>query len=146
MSLYINIKKQLKKYFDTIRNEKIKANNLLTRLLILILYVAFFFVQLLFNFDFSVYQKSNDSTSFTESIQNTNSKQHILKQAKTSIAKNNIRLNKRFEPKSIGDCDFPVVVLFVKYTSQISSGAYYGTAVLRSFLLTQSLRGPPVIA
>ncbi len=110
------------------------------------LYVAFFFVQLFFNFDLSSSQKQNAQTYVSQNEKGQQSDQHTIKINKTNSVKKNIRLNKRFQPSGSLDFNFPAVNPIVKYCTPISIDFNYQEAILNTVTLSASLRGPPAIA
>ncbi|MDE3144302.1 MAG: hypothetical protein KGL19_09125 [Bacteroidota bacterium] len=114
-------------------------------LLIPCLYVAFFFVQLFFNFDFSASQKNSSQTHVYQNVKGQQAEQYAVQLNKTTSAQTNIRLNKRFEPSNFPDFNFPDVDLFIKYYTQVLIGHNYQESLITTFTLTSSLRGPPCI-
>lgn len=122
------------------------AYHLFKGVLVACLYVAFFFVQLFFNFDFSSSQKNNSQTYFYQNVKGQQRDQRVIQIQRINSAKTNIRLNKRFQPSNFPDCNFPEVDLIVKYYTQISIGFNYQEALLNTVTHSASLRGPPAIA
>lgn len=113
--------------------------------LIIGIYLSFFSVQLFYNFDLSRYQKSNFGRI---SIHNSDAgaKGNASYQKSSFTAKANIRLNKRFEPKSIHDCIAPVYEIPFFFYLPEKIGDNYDQRLLSSIRLSVLLRGPPAIA
>ena len=114
--------------------------------LIIGIYLSFFAVQLFFNFDLSKSQKSNFGRIALHNQDATGSKGHTLYQKSSITAKANIRLNKRFEPKSIPDCIAPVFEICFFFYSPKKIGYNFDQSLLASNKLVVLLRGPPAIA
>lgn len=110
--------------------------------LILGIYLSFFAVQLFFNFDLSRSQKSTVGRIALQN-QDTGSTGHAWYQKSSITAKANIRLNKRFEPKSIPDCIAPVFEICFFFYSPEKLGYNYNQSLLTSNKLVVLLRGPP---
>lgn len=115
---------------------------------LLLIYTGFFSVQLFYNFDNTLNGTSLKKVDIVSLNKNTSFKRECaLSQKHHTDLKTNIRLNKRFQPKSIIDCSFPVFDPIVKYTTTVSICKHYDKAsFLNYFLLTRSLRGPPAVA
>ena len=109
------------------------------------LYLSFFAVQLFFNFDLANSQKRY-STSAEQYHQNTISKGHSVFQKSTVTSKANIRLNKRFEPKSFQVVITPVIEIGSYYYMPFELGLYSEYNFNSNIRLSASLRGPPSIA
>ena len=106
------------------------------------LYSAFFIVQLFFNFDFSLSKKSFHNFEFQKLCSSQNAHQSFQSQ-KSITAKNNIRLNKRFQPSGFPECHYPDFDLITKFYTPISIGYNYKETLNNTVLLSSSLRGPP---
>lgn len=113
-----------------------------TKAFVLILYLSFFTVQLFFNFDIA--NSSNKPTVYKIEPGNHFS---VIKKINTEKGrKQTTRLNKRFKPQAI----------LTYYQLSIKSPAYHlsrktfvpnaGIFIPATFLLSQSFRGPPVVA
>jgi hypothetical protein len=109
------------------------------------LYLSFFAVQLCFNFDLASAQINN---SRTLSLQNKGARTqpHAFNQKSSISAKTNIRLNKRFEPKSFPYSFAPVIEIGFIYLLPKNLGHYYEQRFISHINLSTSLRGPPSIA
>lgn len=109
---------------------------------VLILYLAFFTVQLFFNFDIA----NNSNKPALYKIQPGNHFSVVKKINTEKEKKQTTRLNKRFKPQAILTC----------YQLSIKSPSYrlWGKTFVpnadifipATFLLSQSFRGPPVVA
>jgi hypothetical protein len=126
-----------------------KRTNLLfylARLPFLFLYVSFFAVQLFFNFDIA----NNPGSITCGSLYKTASVGHQYASVhKTNPAKDkkpSIRLNKRFSPKDIPAYNPFIVQSPVYYLTEKLFVAAPGVFIPATFLLSQSFRGPPVVA
>jgi hypothetical protein len=110
------------------------------------LYLSFFAVQLFFNFDLSNTKKTF-SAEFGFHHSNVNGKKVLNSYQNSSVsAKANIRLNKRFEPKSIPFFIAPVTEINLFLYMPEKLGHYFEESVLSSIQLSSLLRGPPAIA
>lgn len=118
--------------------------NLLKGFLVITLYTAFFGVQLFFNFDLSS-QNSNATTYAFQSISVQHHAPSVFKYQKSVSAKNNIRLNKRFQPSGIPDCVSPLLTVTVKYKEHKVCNND-DEALSNNVRLSSYLRGPPVAA
>jgi len=118
--------------------------NLFKGVPIAVLYTAFFGVQLFFNFDLSS-QNSNAATYAFQSISVQHHATSVFKYQKSVSAKNNIRLNKRFQPSGIPDCVSPVLTVTVKYKEHTVCNNDE-EALSNNVRLSSYLRGPPVAA
>ncbi len=126
-------------------SSKCKTYKILNRALALVLYLAFFTVQLFFNFDLH----STANKKLTSSVDYSSFK---IKKGSFFITKSNVlsksnnRLNKRFEPKSIGEC-VPLFVSFSYcYYGTETFGYYYRINFLSDFPYSNGKRGPPAFA
>jgi hypothetical protein len=109
------------------------------------LYFSFFAVQLFFNFDVANSQKSYLSR-LAFGNQDTTTKGHFHSQ-KTSVAsKENIRLNKRFEPKSLQVVNAPLIEIYSIYYKPLVLGLFDQENLYSCIRLSSFLRGPPAIA
>ena len=115
--------------------------NLLKAFPVVAIYTAFFAVQLFFNFDLCS-QKDNTATNAVQNISVQHHATSCVKYQKSITAKNNIRLNKRFQPSSIPDCVFPVIAVIVKYNVPAVCNIYV-EALSNTISLSAYLRGPP---
>ncbi len=118
--------------------------NLLKGFSVVVLYTAFFAVQLFFNFDLSS-QKNNSASYAVQHISTQHHTAPVFEYQKSVSAKTNIRLNKRFQPSSIPDCLFPEFAVNVTYNEPAFSNLYK-EALSNSVSLSSYLRGPPVAA
>ncbi len=113
---------------------------------LLIIYIPFFIVQGFFNFDIHT---SFLTKSISSNISTRIKKQPTVAYFNTNKSKDNkasIRLNKRFQPE-----DSPILIspAFEMTVYFISSGLFYcypDPEVADSHLLSNKLRGPPVVA
>lgn len=109
------------------------------------LYLSFFIVQLFFNFDLANNQKSNLDNVGYQSIE-TGLQSHAFYQKPTVSSKANIRLNKRFEPKSFPYCFAPIIEIDFIYLSPINLAQCGEQSFISHINLSTPLRGPPSIA
>lgn len=109
------------------------------------LYLSFFTVQLLFNFDLANTQKASSGV-FAIHHQGHGNSSHAVYKNPSVTAKANIRLNKRFEPNSIPDCIAPVIEICLFYHMPEKLGHYYEQSILSTTKLSAFLRGPPANA
>ena len=116
--------------------------NLLKGFLVTTLYTAFFAVQLFFNFDLSS-SKNNPPNYTVQRISAQKQATTVCKYQKSVSVKNNIRLNKRFQPSNIPYCAFPELAVNVTYHEPIVC-KIYKEALSNSASLSSYLRGPPV--
>jgi hypothetical protein len=107
------------------------------------LYALFFLVQVLYNFDIA--DKKLNSNLAIHSVHN--SKSHTSVAAKHSNKENkiNIRLNKRFHPSFTPVYDVISLQVPIKHIEKNYIGDYSSESLFDVFLLTQSLRAPPVV-
>lgn len=113
--------------------------------LVIGIYISFFAVQLLYNFDLANSQKSR-SESLTFNSVDSGHQSHGYSQKSSIATKANIRLNKRFEPNSFAVCITPVteICLFVHTPEKL--GFCYEVNLLSSIKFSVLLRGPPSVA
>ncbi|MBY0480589.1 MAG: hypothetical protein K2Q21_04470 [Chitinophagaceae bacterium] len=112
--------------------------------LVSVLYLAFFTVQLFFNFDLhgAVNKKPYTNTASSASkIERETS--FVLRPF--IISKSNNRLNKRFEPESIPECIVPSVFVSFSYYEPEILGSLYRITTLSIFPHTIEQRGPPCL-
>lgn len=124
---------------------KKNISSILSKAFVLLLYVAFFGVQLFFNFDTGNNADSNAFYSYQGFAGNIYS--HTIKQTnRTKNKKATVRLNKRFQPESIPAWNTILIKAPVCYIQtrirNLPTDQHFST----SDLLTRSLRGPPVVA
>jgi hypothetical protein len=121
-----------------------KAYNLIIKLLFFTLYILFFGVQLLFNFD----AVSEDQLIDTElhahaSFHNRHFFHQSVYTHNTSQQGDNIRLNKRYQPETVA-----IITLFVLTVSPLIFFrviySYYKESFVSFLHHTTTLRGPPV--
>ena len=121
-----------------------KAYNLIVKLLFFILYILFFGVQLLFNFD----AVPEDKIIYTQlHLHETYQPHQYFKKAvythNSSQRGDNIRLNKRYQPETVAASTFfvlaiiPLLFICIPYCKYRESFVSY-------FQHTLALRGPPV--
>jgi len=121
-----------------------KAYNLIIKLLFFTLYILFFGVQLLFNFDAVSEDQLIDTELHAHASFNT---QHFFHQAiythNTSQQGDNIRLNKRYQPETEA-----IVAIFVLAVAPLIFFrviySYYKESFVSFLRHTTTLRGPPV--
>lgn len=110
-----------------------------------VLYAAFFLVELGFNFDISTHRESSSSvvTSFASS--NATLDKSAFRVYRPHINEQKLRLNKRFHPEKY--VAFPVLSEVAVVSFFINEQAYSTyTSPLHSFIISPySLRGPPVV-
>ena len=117
------------------------------QLLVAVVYIAFFTVQLFFNFDITWLNQSKQSNSIFY-------QQHTLLSSKdNSFSKKNDeennakpRLNKRFQPRSIEFIPVQSIdasIAFILMDHEFNS---YQSIQISSFVQHYSLRGPPAIS
>jgi hypothetical protein len=125
-------------------NKKHNISSYFIRVSVLFLYVSFFIVQLFFNFDIANHSNANTFLSFNKSA--AYQSLSILKANKEKGKKQTIRLNKRFEPKAIPAYNIIIEKPSLCYleTKPFVSNSF--VVVHAPFLLSQSFRGPPVVA
>ncbi len=109
------------------------------------LYLSFFAVQLFFNFDLANSRKSNSENVAYQNLE-TGSQAHAFYQKASVSSKANIRLNKRFEPKSFPVCIAPVIEIGLFYYTPKKLGHFYEQRLISKIKLSTLLRGPPSIA
>ena len=126
---------------------KAKQNilKLLKVVLVTSIYLSFFAVQLLYNFDLANTQKSSSERLFFNQV-DLGSKSHSNFQKSTVASKANIRLNKRFEPKSFADCVTPVTEICLFFHTPEKLGICYEVNLSSSIKFSVLLRGPPSVA
>lgn len=110
------------------------------------LYIAFFTVQLFFNFDLQASQAHDLQGNLFQNVVAQNTSHQFFKQKVSVTGKTNVRLNKRFEPESIADCEVPSITISFVRNAPLSLAYYYNDAILSAVTLSISLRGPPVLA
>jgi len=115
----------------------------LSKLPVLFVYLLFFAVQLFFNF--GVAQLSVSSTYHTLPAGKV-THAHAMVISSKSIARQKIRLNKRFEPSVIPGITVPAIIIPVIQVLPKTMGHYICQYYPEVFLSDYSLRGPPVVA
>ncbi len=118
--------------------------NLFLKLPVLILYLAFFVVQIFFNLDIAQKTVSPELASFTNVTHG-----HIenIKQEKTKpFPTKKIRLNKRFHPSTAAGFVAELILTPVEYAPSTPTALSPGNFYTSVFLSSHALRGPPVIA
>lgn len=113
--------------------------------LVIGIYLSFFSVQLLYNFDLANSQKSR-SERFTFNSLDSGHQSHGYFQKSSIASKANIRLNKRFEPNSFADCITSVIEICLFFHTPEKLGFCYEEHLLSSIKLSVLLRGPPAVA
>ncbi len=118
-----------------------QVKNIVSKLAILSLYAVFFVVQI---FNSSVIS-SSEGTNLCLNTAKACAKEKILSGKSADGKKTNIRLNKRFHPESITSLkyrlDSPFLIISGNFT--LNKPKDY---LLISSILTDSLRGPPVVS
>jgi len=107
-------------------------------------YVAFFAVQCLFNFDIT--SNANARIFLEKANQQSSAKDNHLSLSKStghSSSKITVRLNKRFQPKSIIACDVFAAEPLVHYVAVPKPVYGYNVFIPSPLPLCYSLRGPP---
>ncbi len=139
----------LKTFFNLPFEDFMKAKKTIYKLLKVFLisglYISFFAVQLFFNFDLANSQKRY-STSTELHHQDAISKGHSVFQKATVTSKANIRLNKRFEPKSFQVVITPVIEIGSYYYMPLELGLFSENNFTSYNRISTFLRGPPSIA
>jgi hypothetical protein len=105
--------------------------------MLVIIYALFFSVELLYNFD----------TNITVIFAGKSPSHHpVIKCNKSGDQVTlNFRLNKRFQPSFIpAGPSFPAAGV-IEHNDRNYEGSYSSESILNIFLLTQSLRAPPVV-
>lgn len=125
---------------------KLTISKFLKVFLISGLYLSFFAVQLFFNFDLANTQKSLSRGFALYNSDGGNNSAHSFYQKSSVTSKANIRLNKRFVPKSFPVCIAPVIEIGMFYYMPDKLGHYYEQSLLSTIRLSALLRGPPAIA
>ncbi len=111
---------------------------------VIILYLAFFAVQIFFNFDIAQ-KKANPRYTVFAKVSAGHAEN--IKQDKTKSAPTNkARLNKRFQPSSIPVFFHELVIVPVIYAQLKLTALSEGNLYSFVFLSTHTLRGPPAIA
>lgn len=109
------------------------------------LYLSFFAVQIFYNFDIAS-AKRNQHTCIKIASDTAAATSHSFFHLAQFSSKANIRLNKRFEPVSIPECQVPVFecscIPYIPQKWGIQPAPFFQDAVHH----TAPLRGPPVIA
>jgi hypothetical protein len=113
--------------------------------LVIGIYLSFFAVQLLYNFDLANSQKSRSERFAFNSVDSGHQCQDYFQKSSFS-SKANIRLNKRFEPNSFADCIAPVIEICLFFHTPEKLGFCYEVHLLSSIELSVLLRGPPSVA
>ena len=120
----------------------IKKNKVGSTAVLAFVYIAFFAVQLFFNFDLS----SNAIVCYgkTPSAVASNKLQaavHLLthKHSKKPV----FRLNKRFQPQNLPSCNYAVTNAPVLFLAALPAAAYCNVILPADYVITLSLRGPP---
>lgn len=119
--------------------------NFLKIFLVAGIYLSFFAVQFCYNFDLANSQKSRpDSLSYNE-LNSSKKVRHFYQKASVE-SKANIRLNKRFEPKSFATCITPVTEVCSFFHTPEKLEFCYEEHLQSSIQVSALLRGPPSIA
>jgi hypothetical protein len=111
----------------------------------LFLYIAFFGVQLFFNFDTG---KGPVTTIqyYSYSSQNSSALSHIKQTNKNNRKQITVRLNKRFQPESTLVLNTISIKTPVCYIEKANKFIPFDQYIPTSNLLTKCLRGPPAVA
>ena len=149
MKAIINICEVLKTFFKLPFEDFMKANKTIYKLLkvflIAGLYLSFFAVQLFFNFDLANSQKRYSSRTELEH-KNDHPNGIALFQKSNFTSKANIRLNKRFEPKSFQVVITPVIEIGLYFYMPQVLGQFSENNFTSNICISAFLRGPPSIA
>lgn len=125
----------------------LKARNNFFTLLCTVVYVAFYIVQLFFNFDNTVHLNSSTSSASVNIFSIANKNILTEKNTSPSAVKVFFRLNKRFQPKNISVCNVGIISHAV-LVYPILMGTLYSIHIenmATTFLDSYPLRGPPSI-
>jgi hypothetical protein len=114
------------------------------KLPVLILYLAFFTVQIFFNFDIA--QKTTVAQKTYGAISVSSDRENIKQVSSKSLPTSKIRLNKRFQPSTIPIIFHDLVIVPVAYSELKLTSLSEGNLYAFAYLATHTLRGPPVIA
>ena len=121
-----------------------QIQNITKTLAIAGLYAAFFAVQLFFNFDLSINQRTNFTV---QSAHYNNGITKQLTQTQKSVStKKNIRLNKRFHPSAVEINNEPITSTFNSFYTKVKLCHSRNQNLLNSISLSTPFRGPPAIA
>lgn len=112
-----------------------------------IVYVAFFAVQLFFNFSISDFQQHTRQMIVASHPQKIAVKKTVLQNPaeKKDCNSSKLRLNKRFHPNSIEFIPLTTENSFVRYTNEEHNYFTYQSPLLSTYSETYFLRGPPII-
>lgn len=109
------------------------------------IYLSFFAVQILYNFDLANSQKSNSECLSFNHLESGHQNTSFFQKPSVS-SKANIRLNKRFEPKSFPYCIAAVIEIGFIYLSPNNLAHWDEQSFISHINLSTPLRGPPSIA
>jgi hypothetical protein len=101
------------------------------------IYALFFLVELLYNFDTNLTVYPSGKTAVHHSVIKYNNP--------PAQVKINLRLNKRFHPSFISAEIGPSKEVFIEHPDREFIYNYSGESLVNIFLLTKSLRAPPVV-
>ena len=103
----------------------------------------FFFVELFHNFD----DKKIESVFVIHQVQGPSQSQYVFAKSNRAHEQGRVRfrLNKRFQPSFTPACKIFAPTVFFEYTNQDHPDNYSNESLFNIFLLTKSLRAPPVV-
>ncbi|MDE3234844.1 MAG: hypothetical protein KGO81_02740 [Bacteroidota bacterium] len=108
----------------------------------MLVYTAFFAVQLIYNFDVST--TSTTALSLQQSTFKNVSAFHGASTYSRKRERKNIWLNKRFQPENIPVCDVVYQNPILFYSDEHSYSLYNGPFLSLHERLAHTLRGPPL--
>jgi len=123
-----------------------KTYGFISKSFLLGIYVAFFSVQLFFNFDAG----SQDQIIYSHFHQNSygHANPHVVRMISychsSSQQDDNIRLNKRYQPEIVPDGCIILCRLYVEYAEKPFLAFDHNESLLTSIRLSKPLRGPPL--
>lgn len=118
----------------------------LAKVPVLFLYVSFFIVQLFFNFDIVNHSNNTTLLSSYTSVAEVHHYPATKKTIEGKEKKQPNSLNKRFKPQVILTYNFIAIKSLIYYLETKAFVSHSEVFIPALFLLSQTFRGPPVVA